>query len=260
MGIYPGFDIKIDSVNMLFEYGQGVFGPEVEKRYLKDIRNSFKDNNAEGPEIPYVVAMDVGKTKDRNDLKERNLLYGAMIYSKGKIGDEPVRSQGHVHSISESCNSSTPEVYEIWSGEAIIYMQETVETDPGRCFAITAKKGDVVIVPPGWAHFTVNANPNKLMTFGAWCIRDYGFEYSKIREKNGLAYSPIFDDQNNIYWMKNEKYIVKNNLIKDESREYSEFGLKLDIPIYNQYENNKNLFDFVTKPQTVNNIWKNFRP
>lgn len=48
-----------------------------------------------------------------------------MIFGDGIVGEEPVRSQGHIHVISPSCNASTCEVYEIWLGEAYIYMQET---------------------------------------------------------------------------------------------------------------------------------------
>lgn len=182
---YPGFDITVNEKNLTFSYGDTVFGPAVERRKLEDIRQSLRDPETDGPIIPYVVAMDVGKKKDQTDLKNRSLLYGAMIYSKGRFGEEPMRSQGHIHAISRSCNSSTAEVYEIWQGQAIIYMQETAHDNPGNCYAVKAKAGEVIIVPPGWAHYTVNANPDRLMAFGAWCIRDYAFDYEEVRAHGG---------------------------------------------------------------------------
>ncbi|KAA6321821.1 glucose-6-phosphate isomerase [termite gut metagenome] len=58
-------------------------------------------------------------------LNDLHLLYGVVTYAAGTIGNEPVRSQGHIHVRSGFVNGySTPEVYEIWQGEAIIYMQE----------------------------------------------------------------------------------------------------------------------------------------
>lgn len=52
------------------------------------------------------------------------------------------RSQpGHVHRISQHSGWSPPELYEIWQGKAIIYMQEYVDDDPGRCFAVLAEAG-----------------------------------------------------------------------------------------------------------------------
>ncbi len=251
-----GFNIQINTEQMTFQYGNDVFGPEIEKRKLSEIRKSLSDPYAEGPEIIYSVAMDVGKEKDREDLKKRNLLYGAMIFAKGHIGNEPIRSQGHVHSVSMSCNSSTPEVYEIWSGDAIIYMQEYDSDNPGRCIAVYAAAGNIVIVPPGWAHYTINANIDNEMTFGAWCVRDYGFNYVGVRAHGGLSYFPILES-GKIQWLKNPKY-SKSTLEIKKPREYSEFGIVKGIPIYTQYENNKGIFEFVYNPQSVK--WENYIP
>src|SRR6202167_5312917 len=86
-----------------------------------------------------------------------NPLFGVVVYASGRLGDEPVRSQGHIHAIAPHCGWSTPEVFEIWEGRAIVYAQESAEDDPGRCFAVTAGPGDKVVVPPGWAHAVINA-------------------------------------------------------------------------------------------------------
>lgn len=257
MDFYPGFEIEIDEDNLDFIYGSETFGPKVEKRKLNDIRKSLRDPNSDGPSIPYAIAMDVGKKADLEDLSERNLLYGAVIYSKGSFGKEPVRSQGHIHSVSVSCNESTPEVYEIWSGEAIIYMQETAKDDPGKCYAIFAEAGEVVIVPPGWAHYTVNANPKKNMVFGAWCVRDFGFDYEDVRAHGGLAYFPILKD--GISWVSNNSYQA-NEIICRKARSYAEFGLIVGVPIYTQYENDHEKFEFVTKPCSAEILWDSFEP
>ncbi|MCR1899121.1 glucose-6-phosphate isomerase [Irregularibacter muris] len=253
-----GFNIQVDLDNLEFIYGDGVFGPKTEKRKLNDIRESLSDPNVSGPEIIYAVAMDVGKEENREDLINRNLLYGAMIFQGGTIGDEPIRSQGHVHAISKSCNCSTPEVYEIWSGEACIYMQEYATDNPGRCFAVHAQAGQIVIVPPGWAHCTINDSIDEPMLFGAWCIRDYGFEYKDIRAHNGIAFYPKVRNEK-ILFEQNSKYTDTILEIK-EARDYPEFKLKQGIPIYTQYEKNHNLFSFVTQPQLFRDIWKGFCP
>lgn len=260
MEFYPGFEIEVDNEKLDFNYGAASFGPKVEKRYLDDIRKSLRDQTASGPPVPYAIAMDVGKKEDKKDLEERNLLYGAVVYSKGKIGDEPVRSQGHIHAISASCHSSTPEVYEIWQGEAIIYMQEHVTDSPGNCYAVRATQGEVVIVPPGWAHYTVNASPEENMIFGAWCIRDYGFDYAEIRKHGGLAYFPTLDEENQLSWVENEAYKGKSEIIERNAREYKEFGLEKGVPIYTQYKDNNETFEFVTNPQVAEEIWENFEP
>lgn len=255
-----GIDIEYSVKEKKFIYGEGVSGPEVEKRKLETIRESLLNENAKGPEFPYVIAMDVSKDSDQKDLISRNLLLGAVAYSDGKIGKEPVRSQGHIHSELISSNYSTPEVYEIWEGEAIIYMQEYAEDAPGRCYAVKGKPGDIIIVPPYWVHATINADPKNIMVFGAWCIRNYEFEYDKVREHQGIAYYPVFDNSNELTWIENKKYNHNHPLEIKKPRTYLELNVKKDIPIYKQYENNPSTFNFVTEPQNYKKIWMDYIP
>lgn len=243
-----------------FSYGEGSFGPVVEHRTLDSIRPSLLDPACDGPEIVYSIAMDVGKIIHKPILEKLHLLYGAVTYAAGRLGDEPIRSQGHKHKKSAYANGwSTPEVYEIWSGEAIIYMQESASDDPGRCFAVKAKQGEVVIVPPGWAHATISADPLVPLTFGAWCDREYGFDYDEVRAHKGLAWFPVLNDVNEIKWMSNPQY-KESKLIEKSPRMYTEFGIIPEKSIYVQFEADNSKFDFVPKPYLVENLWLNFVP
>ena len=258
MSFYPGFDVSPVYNPLGFKYGETAFGSIVENRTLDSIRESLIDLNCDGPEIVYSIAMDIGSKQDKPEIMNRNLLYGAVTYAKGQLGKEPVRSQGHIHAISQSCRMSTCEVYEIWDGSAYVYMQETAQDDPGRCFAVFAKPGDIVIVPPGWAHCTISTDTTKNMTFGAWCVRDYGFDYDDVRQHNGLAWVPVVKN-GKITFLSNKKYHTRT-LIKKHPRVYIEFGLETGEPIYTQFAENPEKFLFVSKPQSVAEKWKHFIP
>lgn len=255
-----GLNIIPKTNSLDFEYGEDCFGPKVENRKLDDIRKSLLDFNCYGPEIVYSIAMDVGKTKHLKRLKEQHLLFGLVTYSKGKLGNEPIRSQGHIHKKSVyGQNWSTPEVYQIWSGKAIIYMQEFADDNPGKCYAIYAEPGDIVIVPPSWAHATISADPKTPLTFGAWCDRDYGFKYEKVRNHKGLAWYPLLEETGELKWKANHHYQETKLIIKSPSS-YSEFSIKQGESIYAQYEKNPALFLFIPKPFLKENEWKNFIP
>jgi glucose-6-phosphate isomerase len=258
MGFYPGFDIVSMANPMGFEYGKDCFGPAVECRNIDAIRASLLDPDCEGPEIVYAIAMDVGKNKDREILQNRHLLYGAVSYAAGSLGKEPIRSQGHIHVKSAFARQwSTPEVYEIWQGEAIIYMQEFSDDDPGRCFAVHGKSGDVIIVPPGWVHATISASPRQALTFGAWCDRQYGFEYEGVRRHKGIAWFPLLDEQGKIQWMRNENYKASTLHIQ-QARLYPELHLQKNVPIYTQFEEDNERFLFVTRPDLFADLWDGF--
>ena len=259
MKFNPGFDITPTTQPMGFNYGVGTFGPMVENRSLDSIRQSLRNPLCEGPDPVYAIAMDVGKTEHVHQLMQLHLLYGAVTYAAGRLGDEPVRSQGHIHKVSPLSGWSTPEVYEIWSGKAIIYMQETAEDQPGRCFAVVANPGDVVIVPPYWAHATISADAQQPLTFGAWCDREYGFEYDAVRAHKGLAWFPVIAPSGEIEWQKNSHYLECELIVKSPAN-YTQLGIEPGKPIYTQFQESPHRFGFVPRPQLAKEVWNNFIP
>ena len=258
MEFYPGFDILPTSDPMGFSYGEGVFGPKVENRSLDAIRGSLRNPNCPGPEIVYAIAMDTGKREHLPLLEKMHLLYGAVTYAAGTLGDEPVRSQGHIHAVSPLSGWSTPEVYEIWSGRAIIYMQEYAEDNPGRCFAVYAQPGDVVIVPPYWAHATISADPASPLTFGAWCDRAYGFDYRGVRAHKGLAWFPVVK-AGRLEWRPNPAY-VPSELVCKAPGDYTALGIRRGEAIYTTFEKAPDTFLYVPHPELRQDIWTDFIP
>lgn len=258
MSFDPGFDIRPTARPMGFDYGPGVFGPQVELRRLDAIRTSLLDPACDGPDPVYAIAMDVGTDGVRSDLVERNLLYGAVTYAAGSLGLEPVRSQGHVHAISPSCGGSTAELYEIWSGRAVILMQESDSDDPGRCFAVEARRGELVVVPPGWAHATISADRTQPLTFGAWCVRDYGFDYTGVRAHGGLAWFARLGSGTDLDWQRNPAYPVERDLDVHRARAYPDLGLESGVAIYTQFLEDPERVMWV--PQPSRQSWAGFVP
>jgi glucose-6-phosphate isomerase, archaeal len=257
MSFYPGINLRVSTNPMGFEYGPEVFGPEPEYRRLDSIRQSLHDAQCDGPDPVYAIAMDVGEKEHRQELEERMLLYGVVVYAKGRLGQEPVRSQGHVHKVSSHSNCSPPELYEIWQGRAFVYMQESVLDEPGRCYAVEAVAGDKVLVPPGWAHATISADPQSPLVFGAWCDREYGFEYGEIRARRGLAWYPLLSPKNEIEWHNNEMY-KRSDLVIKRPRQYRELALD-HRPIYQIFRENREAFNWIPYSSSLD-IWKSFEP
>lgn len=252
-----GLNMAVHHQPLGFSYGDDVIGPMPEVRTLDQIRASLRNPDCSGPEVVYAIAMDVARLQDREELQKRMLLFGVVTYAAGQLGDEPVRSQGHIHRISQHSGWSPPELYEIWQGKAIVYMQEFVEDDPGRCFAVIAGPGEKVLVPPGWGHATISASVNEPLTFGAWCDREYGFEYDAVRAHKGLAWYPLVQDSH-IVWQHNAHY-QPGRLQVITPRRYSEFGIT-DEPIYQQFIDDPTRFQFISKPDRVADLWRNFHP
>jgi glucose-6-phosphate isomerase len=254
-----GLDIRFSTTDLNFSFGPGIFGPSPEARKLNDIRKSLLDPNCDGPDPVYNIAMDVGRQEHIATLQEKMLLFGIVVYAKGKLGQEPVRSQGHVHAASPHSGWSAPEIFEFWHGQAVVYGQEKTAEDPGRCFAIQVKAGDVVVIPPGWAHYVVNADPASNMAFGAWCDRQYGFVYDGVRARGGLAWFPILGENATLTWQPNPRYL-KSQLVTRSARNYEELGLQRGVPIYEQFATNPETVAWVSDPKRFAEQWKHFSP
>jgi glucose-6-phosphate isomerase, archaeal len=254
----PALDVKITRQPMGFEYGSLVFGPKAECRSLDAIRWGLFDPACQGPDPVYAIAMDVGKEKQREELCRRNLLFGVVTYASGRLGTEPVRSPGHLHKVSHRNNCSAPEIFEIWEGRALVYMQEFAADNAGRCFAVEAKAGDVVVVPPAWAHAAISADPTEPLSFGAWCDRDYGFVYDPLRARKGLAWYPVLEN-GSLQWHRNARYL-ESRLEIVAARTYPELGLSGRKPIYARFEDSPESVQWVSEPQLVRNVWPLFHP
>lgn len=255
----PTLEVSLKPDRLDFEYGPGVVGPATEFRGLDAIRSSLLDPHCTGPDPVYGIAMDVARTEDMPLLRKRMLLYGIVAYAAGRLGEEPTRSQGHVHSIAPHSGWSPPELFEILAGEAIIYAQQNTDDDPGTCVAVSAREGDKVVVPPGWAHCVINADPARRMVFGAWCDRQYGFVYDGVRAHGGLAWFPVLRSGDEIGWRPNPSYRT-SHLTIHAARTYPELDLAPDCDMYRQFLDNPDSLMWVSDPARKKSVWNSFVP
>lgn len=257
----PGIDVRFDARRFELVYGPDVVGPPTELRTLEAIRASLEDPAASGPGRLYAIAMDVHRREDADLLRSSMLLLGVVAYNAGTIGREPLRSQGHVHAVSPHSLWRPPELFEIWSGHAIVYMQERGADNPGRCFAVHARPGERVIVPPGWPHMVVNGDPGSPMVFGAICDRGYaGFEYDSVRAHRGLAHIPHIDG-GVISWTPNPRY--ERAALQEGPPEASHpllAALAPGQPVYRHAVRDPGSLAWIPYPAQATEFWAEFRP
>ena len=117
----------------------------------------------------------------------------------------------------------------------------------------------MVVVPPGWAHATLSVAPDSPLTFGAWCDRDYGFEYGLVRAHGGLAWYALLDDAGRLEWRPNARYL-RRELSIGPPGDYRELGLEKGTPIYVQFEKHPASVRWVSDPGLLAEEWREFTP
>ena len=144
------------------------------KRYLSQMKGMFHDSAAydalmkDGDPLVYEFhGLPLPET-------DGDFSFGCSILNPGKVGDEYYFTKGHFHNILE-----TGEVYYCLNGHGYM-MMENME---GDWLALEMHKGEVVYVPKGYAHRSINVDPREqLITFFVYRA-DAGHDYGTIETK-----------------------------------------------------------------------------
>ncbi len=127
-------------------------------------------------------------------LKERDgLRYDVTVIPARMLGQEYVKTKGHEHI------GSYQEIYTVLEGEAIFFMQKGKEKIKDA-IAIRAEKGESAVIPPDYAHITVNPS-EKDLKMANWMAKEAKSDYSFIQKMGGGCYFYTAKG-----WIKNVNY------------------------------------------------------
>ncbi|HHE76500.1 MAG TPA: glucose-6-phosphate isomerase [Candidatus Parcubacteria bacterium] len=131
--------------------------------------------------------------------KRKGLRYDITIIPPKMLGKEFVKTKGHYHI------GNYGEIYIVLSGKAIYLMQKAISKSDFQkisdVFAIKAGKGDIVVIPAGYGHITINPSKNKKLVMANWVSEKCKSDYKPIEEMNGACYYYTVKG-----WTKNKKY------------------------------------------------------
>ena len=168
-------EIALKPKHVSLDLGKGVLLPStLTKRKLKDLDSFFADtqatetilNSGQDP-----IIYEVYECLQPQELGHLN--FGTTILYPGKIGDEFYMTKGHFHA-----KETSSEVYLGLAGKGLILLQS--RTGNSECLEMS--KGDVIYVPPGWGHRTVNVGAEKLVFFFMYQA-DAGHDYESVQEQ-----------------------------------------------------------------------------
>ncbi len=159
-------------------------------RYLRDLEKVVYDKEwfktAPGDLELYYMYRGV---ETRN-----NLRYDITVIPAKMLGVEFVKTLGHYHPDEHG------ELYIVLEGRAI-YLMQKIDKDGEieDIYAVEAKKGDHVVVPPEYGHITINPGDEELK-MANW-VAEFKSVYAPIVKKGGGGY--FYTDQG---WIKNDNY------------------------------------------------------
>jgi len=155
-------------------------------RYIEEMREVLFDKewfqNEDNFEAYYMY---------RGVEERKGLRYDITDIPFKMFGKEYPKTKGHYHP------SGYGEIYIVLEGKAIYLLQNKDLTD---IVAIETNPGEVVIIPSGYGHVTINPGEKKLR-MANWVSPAFDSQYEPILEKSGGTYFYTTDG-----WIKNPNY------------------------------------------------------
>lgn len=137
----------------------------------------------------YFMYRDLARTDaDRQWLEAHALRYDATVIPPGRVGEEYVKTKGHFHPVNRA-GVRFPEVYEVIAGEAHFLLQTWTADD---VVLVDGSAGDVVVIPPGYGHVTINPGDEKLVLANIVSTA-FSSDYAQYIERHGAAYYELAD-------------------------------------------------------------------
>ena len=158
-------------------------------RFLYDIKEVMYDKKWFGGAKNFPLYYMYRGLKRNGDLR-----YDITILPPKMLGKEFVKTKGNRNA------KGYQELYTVLKGKALFFMQKTKGKSVGDAFAIEAKPGNWVIVPPNYIIITINPSKQILKT-GNWVSEKTQNIYDEVEQMRGGCYYYIKSG-----WVKNKNY------------------------------------------------------
>lgn len=158
-------------------------------RYLYDMKKILYDKEWAK------TAKNLGVYYMYRGLKEKSgLRYDITVMPAKMLGKELPKTKGHEHM------GNYGEVYIVLKGKAIYLMQKRKNEIVEDVYAVMAKKGDVVVIPAGYGHLTINPS-KKFLKMANWMAKEAKSNYKPFEKMRGACYYYTKSG-----WIKNKNY------------------------------------------------------
>lgn len=214
-------------------------------RKLKDLKPVLYDATACKDLDPELVIYTVHRNlypdePGRTLLMKHDLRYDVTVVSPVMLGREYVKTIGHEHQLIEGVWSD-PEAIEVLEGEARFLIERYKGDEVADVSLVTAREGDIVIVPPYSGHITINASPKELVIgnlVSQYCLE----KHDRFMAKRGGSYYLLEGGQ----LMKNESYgkVPEARILDAEDSP----AVPKDTGLLRSFVSKPRDFEFLTKP------------
>lgn len=231
--------------------GSALKTASLEEKTYAQYKEFFKNSALDKNNILYYTYRNVCIPRDISVFKKHALRHDITVIPAGTIGEEYIRTIGHIHAHIPHTSHRFTEIYRVIEGKGLFILQSEVEK---QIKIIHIKKGDTVILPEKWGHSAVNIHNKKALILVNIFTTAATSDYTFFKKTQGPALYPIH---------------IKNNVTVQQNKNTQKYAIEHLVPsqtknplhitkesLYAQFIKSPQQFDFLNKPQPIlcNNI------
>lgn len=204
----------------------------------------------------YYMYRDLAENdKDAKNMSELSLRYDMLDSVPVYLGKEYNKTAGHYHSGVKDTGFTYPELYELIKGDAYYLMQKVEGDKIIDIYAVRAKSGDKILMPPGYGHFTFFLS-KKPVRMSNWTPSNSLSHYDEIKQKHGAGYYALVDEnaEDGVRWVKNENYSYVPPLRFLKPTNFEDLGLVKNVNMYGLV-NDLGKLDYLNNPEKYSALW-----
>lgn len=190
----------------------------------------------------YFMYRDVARSpEDREWLHEQRIRFDITVIPPRDLCGEWIKTKGHYHPESPS-GTGYPEIYEVLDGEAHYLIQTR---DCSDVVMIAANAGDIVVVPPGYGHVTINPSATDVLQMANLVSSSFESDYLPYENLGGA----VFYKMTTGAFVKNPRYPGKPRLRIVRAGHIPGVMDAVTDPLYDLVEQQAPILGFLNNPE-----------
>lgn len=240
---------NLPSINKIFSVCWNGPLPEPSVRTAENLRCVLANPGCTCTGPVYYMYRDVAKTaEDRRWLSSQNLRFDITVIPPRELCGEYNKTKGHYHP-ADPAGTGYPEIYEVLSGEAHYLIQNH---DCSDVVMIAATAGDVVVVPPGYGHVTINPTHSTVLQMANIVSSRFSSNYQGYEAQNGAAYFEWVKEG----FVKNPAYHNHTSLRLVKAQRLADVKDTISDPLYNLIEKRAPVLEFLNRPEKFEPLFR----
>jgi glucose-6-phosphate isomerase len=227
--------------------------PEPSVRTAEDLRGVLADPMCTCTGPVYSMYRDVARSvNDRSWLAEHQLRFDITVIPPREICGEFIKTKGHYHPDNPS-GTGYPEIYEVLAGEAHYLIQDA---DCSHVVMIQACAGEIVVVPPGYGHVTINPARTAFLQMANIVSSGFLSNYQRYEAQRGAAFFEMVKEG----FVPNPAYAKPPPLICVKAQRFAGPGKMITAPLYDLIERRVPVLEFLNYPERYASLFRELPP